>query len=48
MFPDGRPYYSSGLAGPQETEEPDGIEMLSPLSEQVMNYTRTNGATRGR
>lgn len=32
-----------GLARPQETEEPDGIEVLSPVSEQVMNYSRTNG-----
>lgn len=37
-----------GLAGPQETVEPDGIEVLSPLSEQVMNYSRTNGPPHGR
>lgn len=37
-----------GLAGPQETVEPDGIEVLSLLSEQVMNYSRTNGPPHGR
>lgn len=37
-----------GLASPQETVEPDGIEVLSLLSEQVMNYSRTNGPPHGR
>lgn len=37
-----------GLPGPQETAEPDGIEVLSLLSEQVMNYSRTNGPPHGR
>lgn len=37
-----------GLVRPQETVEPDGIEVLSPLSEQVMNYFRTNGPPHGR
>lgn len=31
------------LAGPRETAEPDGIEVLSLLTEQVMNYFSTNG-----
>lgn len=37
-----------GLVGPQETVEPDGIEVLSLLTEQVMNYSRTNGPPQGR
>lgn len=36
-----------GLPGPQETIEPDGIEVLSLLNEQVMNYSRTNGTPHG-
>ena len=47
MFPGACPYYS-GAIGPQETVEPDGIEELSLLSEQVMNYSRTNGPPHGR
>lgn len=47
MFPDGCPYYS-GASRPQETVEPDGIEVLSLLNEQVMNYSRTNGQPHGR
>lgn len=37
-----------GLVGPQETVEPDGIEVLSLLTERVMNYSRTNGPPQGR
>lgn len=49
MFPGGCPYYS-GATGPlpQETVEPDGIDRLSLLNEQVMNYCGTNGWTCGR
>lgn len=36
------------LSGPRETGEPDGIEVLSLPSEQVMNYFRTNGTPHGR
>lgn len=47
MFPGDSPYYS-GAIRPQEIAEPDGTEVLSPLSEQVMNYFRTNGTPHGR
>lgn len=49
MLPSRCPYYSgAATGGPQETVEPDGIEVLSLLSEQVMNYCRTNGLPHGR
>lgn len=35
-------------AEPRKAIEPDGVEVLSPLSEQVMNFSRTNRLPHGR